>query len=132
MGTGRTGSGARTLLRADVNRQDGGRVRLVKRQHCETALAGKPFDWKLDQRYALKHRVMDSDITAFIDGQLVFEVRDATASQMRGRRRTDRRYRFDFMRGRARGTCLRCRRSRPLRKGDRRVDIGRPAPLRGN
>jgi hypothetical protein len=28
--------------------------------------------------------VMDSDITAFIDGQLVFEVRDATASQMRG------------------------------------------------
>jgi ADP-ribosylglycohydrolase len=66
------------------DRQDGGRVRLVKRQHCETTLAGKPFDWKLDQRYTLTLRVVDGDIAASIDGQLVFEVQDATASQMRG------------------------------------------------
>jgi len=66
------------------DRQDGGCVRPVKRQHCETTLASKSFDWKLDRRYTLKLRVMDGDITAFIDGQLVFEVQDATASQMRG------------------------------------------------
>jgi hypothetical protein len=66
------------------DRQDGGSVRLVKRQHCETTLASKPFNWKLDQRYTLKLRVLDGDITASIDGQLVFEVRDATASQMSG------------------------------------------------
>ena len=66
------------------DRRDGGSVRLVKRQHHETTLACKPLDWKLDQRYRLKLRVTDGDIAAFIDDQLVFEVPDATASQMRG------------------------------------------------
>ena len=63
---------------------DGGRVRLVKRQHTDTTLASRPFDWALDQRYALKLRMMDGHISAFIDGQPVFEVRDADQTMAGG------------------------------------------------
>jgi hypothetical protein len=63
---------------------DGGRVRLVKRQHTDTTLASRPFDWALDQRYALKLRMMDGDISAFINGQLVFDVRESLDQTMAG------------------------------------------------
>jgi hypothetical protein len=63
---------------------DGGRVRLVKRQHTDTTLASRPFDWKLDQRYQVKLRVMNGEISAFVDGELVFEVQDASNQTMVG------------------------------------------------
>jgi ADP-ribosylglycohydrolase len=63
---------------------DGGRVRLVKRQHTDTTLASRPFDWALDQRYALKLRMMDGDISAFINGQLVFDIRESLDQTMAG------------------------------------------------
>jgi hypothetical protein len=55
---------------------DGGRIRLVKRRHTDTMLASRPFAWALDRRYALKLRMKNDAISAFIDGELVFEARD--------------------------------------------------------
>jgi len=63
---------------------DGGRVRLVKRQHTETTLASRPFAWTLDRRYQLKLRVQDGGISAFVDGELLFEAADTSDSMMAG------------------------------------------------
>ena len=49
---------------------DGGRVRLVKRQHSET-LADRSFDWELDRRYQLKLRVKDGHLERLVDGEAV-------------------------------------------------------------
>jgi hypothetical protein len=63
---------------------DGGRVRLVKRQHTDTTLASRPFDWKLDRRYQLRLRVKGGGISAFVDGELLFEANDLSDSMMAG------------------------------------------------
>lgn len=66
------------------DRDDGGRIRLVKRQHRETTLATDTFDWKLDQRYRLKLRIKDGAISAFVDDQMIFEAQDAADKTMAG------------------------------------------------
>ena len=68
------------------DRAEGGRVRLVRRRHDETASAARGFPWSLDQAYALALRVEGSTIRASIDGKAIFEVQDS-GSDMLSRRR---------------------------------------------
>jgi hypothetical protein len=63
---------------------NGGRVKLVKRDHDETILAEHRFGWELDRPYALELRLHDTEIRAFIDGKQVFSVRDADRLPLRG------------------------------------------------
>jgi len=63
---------------------DGGRVKLVKRNHDETILAADQFAWELDRPYALELRLHDTDITAFIDGKEAFSIRDEDRMPLRG------------------------------------------------
>jgi ADP-ribosylglycohydrolase len=63
---------------------DGGSVRLVRRQHRETTLASRKFAWTTDRKYAVRLRMQDSGMTAFIDDALVLDVRDAADPTMAG------------------------------------------------
>jgi ADP-ribosylglycohydrolase len=63
---------------------DGGRVKLVRRDHDESILATDCFAWELDQPYALELRLHDAEIRAFIDGREVFAVRDKDGMRLRG------------------------------------------------
>lgn len=66
------------------DQSDGGRVRLVRRQHTETTLASRPFAWQLDQRYELKLRVVGDTLSGFINGRPVFDMRDTSGQTMTG------------------------------------------------
>jgi len=63
---------------------DGGRVKLVKRDHDENILAKDSLAWELDRPYALELRLRDTQIQAFIDGTEVFSVRDEDRLPLRG------------------------------------------------
>ena len=63
---------------------DGGRVKLVKRDHDENILAKDNLAWELDRPYALELRLRDTEIQAFIDGKEVFAVRDEDRLPLRG------------------------------------------------
>lgn len=63
---------------------DGGRVKLVKRDHEETVLAKASFPWEIDRSYALEMRLHGTEIQAFIDGKEVFSVRDEDKLRLRG------------------------------------------------
>jgi ADP-ribosylglycohydrolase len=63
---------------------DGGRLKLVKRDHDETILAKARFNWELDRPYALELRVLDTAIAAFVDGKEMFSVRDEDGLPLRG------------------------------------------------
>lgn len=62
---------------------DGGRVKLVKRDHDETVLAKAHFAWELDRSYAQEMRLHGTEIQAFIDGKEVFSVRDEDKLRLR-------------------------------------------------
>jgi ADP-ribosylglycohydrolase len=66
------------------DRADGGRVRLIKRQHHTTDMAAQPFDWKLDQSYRLRIEVVADRIRAYIDDELICDVQDTGALPMQG------------------------------------------------
>lgn len=66
------------------DRQDGGRVRLVRRRHDETVLAAQSFPWSLDQAYMLRVRVDGGTIRASIDGKAVFEIEDRSREALTG------------------------------------------------
>jgi ADP-ribosylglycohydrolase len=55
---------------------NGGRVKLVRRDHDETLLAAGRFAWELDRPYALELLVRDREIGAFVDGKEIFSLRD--------------------------------------------------------
>jgi hypothetical protein len=63
---------------------DGGRIKLVRRDHGETILAEERFTWELDRPYALELRLHDSEIQAFIDGEQAFSVRDEDKLRLQG------------------------------------------------
>ena len=63
---------------------DGGRVKLVKRDHDENILASNFFAWELDRSYALELRLCDTEIQAFIDGTEIFSVHDEDRLPLRG------------------------------------------------
>jgi ADP-ribosylglycohydrolase len=63
---------------------DGGRIKLVRRDHGETILAEERFTWELDRPYALELRLHDSEIQAFIDGKQAFSVRDEDKLRLQG------------------------------------------------
>jgi ADP-ribosylglycohydrolase len=63
---------------------DGGRIRLVKRQHREATLASRPFAWTPDRRYAVKLTMKNQNILAYVDDEVVFELRDETDPTMAG------------------------------------------------
>jgi hypothetical protein len=63
---------------------DGGRIKLVKRDHDETILAEHRFAWELDRPYALELRLHDAEIQAFVDGKQMFSVRDESQLPLRG------------------------------------------------
>lgn len=63
---------------------DGGRVKLIKRDHDETVLAGDRFAWELDRPYNLELRLRGVEIEAFIDGRLAFSVRDDSKLPLTG------------------------------------------------
>jgi ADP-ribosylglycohydrolase len=63
---------------------DGGRVKLVKRDHDETILATDRFGWELDRPYAVELRLRGTEIQALIDGKEMFLVRDEDGQPLRG------------------------------------------------
>ena len=63
---------------------EGGRVRLIRKRHRETALAVQAFPWRFDQAYALTLRVEDGRIRAFVDSSLLFDVRDSSDEALDG------------------------------------------------
>jgi hypothetical protein len=63
---------------------EGGRVKLIKRDHDETVLAEERFAWEPDRPYALELRLDDTGIQAFVDGKPVFSVRDEDRLPLRG------------------------------------------------
>jgi ADP-ribosylglycohydrolase len=63
---------------------DGGRVKLVKRDHDERILANSRFAWELDRPYTLELRLHNTHIQAFIDGTEVFSVRDEDGLTLHG------------------------------------------------
>jgi ADP-ribosylglycohydrolase len=63
---------------------DGGRAKLVKRDHDETILATTRFAWEPDRPYALELQLHDTEIRAFIDDKAVFLVRDEDRLPLRG------------------------------------------------
>jgi hypothetical protein len=66
------------------DKEGGGRVKLIKRDHDETVLAESRFGWELDRPYALELRLHDTEIRASIDGKEVFSVHDKTVLPLRG------------------------------------------------
>jgi ADP-ribosylglycohydrolase len=63
---------------------DGGRVKLVKRDHDETVLAEARFAWELDRPFVLELRLHNTRIRAFVDGKEMFSVRDEGRLPLRG------------------------------------------------
>ena len=63
---------------------DGGRVKLVKRNHNETILAMDRFAWELDRAYLLELRLHGTQVQAFVGGEQVFSVRDEEELRLRG------------------------------------------------
>jgi ADP-ribosylglycohydrolase len=53
-----------------------GRVRLIKRDHDETILAGDRFPWQFDRKYDVGLQVNGNAIEAYVDGRQIFAVRD--------------------------------------------------------
>jgi ADP-ribosylglycohydrolase len=66
------------------DREGGGRVKLVKRNHDETILAEDGFAWELDQRYAVELCLHDAEIRALVDGVELFSVRDNDKLRLEG------------------------------------------------
>ena len=53
-----------------------GRVRIIKRDHDETILAGDRFPWQFDRKYDVGLQVNGNEIEAYVDGRQIFAVRD--------------------------------------------------------
>ena len=63
---------------------DGGRVKLVKRDHGETILASERFAWELDRPYGLELRLCDARIASLVDGKELFSLCDEDKLRLEG------------------------------------------------
>ncbi len=63
---------------------DGGRIKLIKRDHEETILASRRFSWQLDQPYDVELQVSGNEIEAYVAGNKIFAVSDADGSPLSG------------------------------------------------
>lgn len=63
---------------------DGGRIKLIRRDHDETILASDRFQWRYDQGYNVDLRANGSRIEAYVEGQQIFAVVDSEGSTLAG------------------------------------------------
>jgi ADP-ribosylglycohydrolase len=63
---------------------DGGRIKLIRRDHDETILASHPFQWQYDQGYNVDLRANGSKIEAYVAGKQIFAVVDTEGSTLAG------------------------------------------------
>jgi ADP-ribosylglycohydrolase len=63
---------------------DGGRIKLVRRDHDETILASDRFQWQYDQGYDVDLQVNGSKIEAHVGGRQILVVVDAEGSTLAG------------------------------------------------
>ena len=58
------------------DRIDGGRIKLIKRDHEEIVLAAGRFAWELDREYEVELQVNGNEIEAYVAGNKIFAVSD--------------------------------------------------------
>jgi ADP-ribosylglycohydrolase len=63
---------------------DGGRIKLIRRDHDETILASHRFQWQYDQGYNVDLAANGSKIEAFVAGRQIFAVVDTEGSTLAG------------------------------------------------
>jgi hypothetical protein len=63
---------------------DGGRVKLVRRNHDETILASHRFPWQYDQKYDVAVAISGNKIEAHVAGNQILAVIDTEGSTLTG------------------------------------------------
>ena len=63
---------------------DGGRIKLIRRDHDETILASHRFQWRYDQGYKVDLQANGSRIEAYVEGKQIFAVVDTGGSTLAG------------------------------------------------
>jgi ADP-ribosylglycohydrolase len=63
---------------------DGGRIKLIRRDHDETVLASHRFQWQYDQGYNVDLAANGSKIEAYVAGRQIFAVVDTEGSTLAG------------------------------------------------
>lgn len=63
---------------------DGGRVKLIKRDHEETILAAARFPWEFDREYEVELQVNGNKIDAYVAGKQMFAVLETEGSPLSG------------------------------------------------